>query len=366
MRQVLRRHARAGVGDRDRNLTIPMRHVDRHAPARRGMAQTVIQQVAQYLGHPLRVHPHTGQAIGGLEIQRYPPVGSDGAKAGHDASHPLAHIGEHRDQCQSPGVGQAEHAQVFHQPGQQPRLLQHRLQVFGVGGEDTIGERLQVALDDGQRGAQFVGDVGGLLAAGLLSAGQVSGHLVKGGRQLPDLVARADRDADTQVARSDGPAGVGELLQRAGDGAHEQRTQHQRDHQRRPAGDRQHYPHSSQECLLFHGQPLAAGHQQRADPFAVHDNGQAGLQFFGADHLAYIGPGLVGHDAAIGAGQAQRRTTCAVSSAVPTLQHRFDALPTAACSIVIGQVSDHSLSTAHITAVGIAPELDLRGAPGQQ
>jgi hypothetical protein len=44
----------------------------------------------------------------------------------------------------------------------------------------------------GQQGAQFVGDVGGKLAAGLLGSGQVGRHVVEGDGELAQLAECAD------------------------------------------------------------------------------------------------------------------------------------------------------------------------------
>ena len=115
---------------------------------------------------------------------------------------------------------------------------------------------------------------------------------------------------------------------------------------------------------MFHGQPLTAGRQQCAGQFAVHEDGQAGLQFAGAGRLAHAGPGLVGDETASGVGQAQRRAGTRATS-LPAPEQRCDAIPTAVGHIVAGQVGGSVLPAAFAGA-GVAPELDLRGAPGQQ
>ena len=57
-----------------------------------------------------------------------------------------------------PGLGQGERPQVVDQPGQHARLVEDDREMRRVGRVDAVDDRLEVALDDGQRRPQLVAD----------------------------------------------------------------------------------------------------------------------------------------------------------------------------------------------------------------
>ena len=70
----------------------------------------------------------------------------------------------------------------------------------GVGSRNTRSCFLGEVLRKPARGAQFVGDVGGKLAAGLLGSGQVGRHVVEGDGELAQLAGCADPSPSRPVS----------------------------------------------------------------------------------------------------------------------------------------------------------------------
>ena len=66
---------------------------------------------------------------------------------------------------QAAALGQGDRPQVVDEPGEDVRLVENGPKVRGVPLVDAIEDRLDVALDDGQRGPQLVADVGQQAAA---------------------------------------------------------------------------------------------------------------------------------------------------------------------------------------------------------
>ena len=78
-----------------------------------------------------------------------------------------------------------------------------RFDRFAIGVDYAVFDRLEIALDIGQWGTKFVGDVGRQLPASLPCYFQVAGHGVEGNSQLPDIVAARFGYALAQVARTE-------------------------------------------------------------------------------------------------------------------------------------------------------------------
>ena len=103
-------------------------------------------------------------------------------------------------------IHQRQGAQILHQAGEQPVLLQHLFQVFHGQRVDTVLHRLQVGALHGERVAQLVSDVGGHGAAGCLGPLQRLCHVVERLSERGDFVAAAHRHPLAQVAAL--PAGL--------------------------------------------------------------------------------------------------------------------------------------------------------------
>jgi tellurite resistance protein TerC len=240
--------------------------------AGRGELQRVGQQVGDDLVQPARVAVDLGrdqlppQADPGRLEPSGQAVGGRGRQAGQVAGAAV--------QVQRGGVGGGQILQVGHHPGQPQHLIAQRGQLGRGGLGDPVQQGLVPDLQDRDRGAQLVGDIGDQVAAQLFLPVHRAGHLVERGGQLAHL-ARAGDPADPDAALPAGhPAGHrDDLLDRAGD----------------PPGDGQPGQHGQQR-----GQPGRArdGPQQRR-PQRVVGAGQAGA---GEPDVGLPGPLAPHHD----------------------------------------------------------------------
>ena len=78
-----------------------------------------------------------------------------------------------------PRFGKGQGLQVIHQPAQQPGLVQGVIDVFGRGHVHTIDDAFQVALNNVERCAKLMRDVGGEIAALLFGAFELAHHVVE-------------------------------------------------------------------------------------------------------------------------------------------------------------------------------------------
>ena len=69
----------------------------------------------------------------------------------------------------------------MHQTAEMQRLVMEDVEGVGVWRQGAITQGFGVAEDDAQARAQFVGDVGGHLAALTAGKGEIVAHLIKGG-----------------------------------------------------------------------------------------------------------------------------------------------------------------------------------------
>ena len=123
-----------------------------------------------------------------------------------------------RVRLQGGGVGGGQRLQVAHHAGQPEHLVAQRAELGRGGFGHAVEQRLVARLQDGDRGAQLVGDVGDQVAADLLLPVQGAGHLVEGGGQLAQLAGRADlADPGGAVPGRHGPGHRDQPDDRAGD-----------------------------------------------------------------------------------------------------------------------------------------------------
>ena len=95
--------------------------------------------------------------------------------------------------------GQGQQAQVFHQALEQIGFFQRGDDVLLVGRVNAIQDALQAAAHDGQRRAQFVGDVGQHVAPFAVVALERVGHLVETVAQGAQVVRSLHADTGAQV-----------------------------------------------------------------------------------------------------------------------------------------------------------------------
>ncbi len=101
------------------------------------------------------------------------------------------------------GVALGERVERARQPDQALGLLVQRLVGRAVGRDDAVAQRLEVALQVGQRRPQLVGGVGDEVAAHLLLPLERGGHLVERVGEAGQLLGALARDARRVVAVGD-------------------------------------------------------------------------------------------------------------------------------------------------------------------
>ena len=125
-----------------------------------------------------------------------------------------AHI-LHGDAAFALQPGNIQHA--AHQPAQALGLFGNQSHVVAVPlrRDGAVPHAIDVAADGGHGGFQLVGDVGHKFLAGIFALLQRRGHVVKGQRQLGDLLGMPSRQTHTgiQIAVTEGTGGLGQLPQ---------------------------------------------------------------------------------------------------------------------------------------------------------
>ena len=114
------------------------------------------------------------------------------------------------------GVALGQGIERARQPDQSIGFLVERLVGRPVGGDHAVAQRLEVALQVGQRRAQLVGGVGDEVAPHLLLALQAGGHLVERVGQAGQLLGAVARDPRGVVPVGDPARGRADLARAAG------------------------------------------------------------------------------------------------------------------------------------------------------
>lgn len=100
--------------------------------------------------------------------------------------------------------GEGESLQVVHEVGEEASLIQCVVDVFGRGLIDAIHDAFEVALNDVERRAEFVRDVGGEVAALLRGAFEFADHLVEAFDEIAEHIGFILRHARREIALFDG------------------------------------------------------------------------------------------------------------------------------------------------------------------
>ena len=112
------------------------------------------------------------------------------------------------------GLGERQRAQVVDQAAQDPGLLEDQREVVGVGRIDAVEDRLEVALDHGERRPELVADLGQQRPALALVGLESSGHRVEPAGELADRPdALASPDAHGVVTGLDPARRLDELVE---------------------------------------------------------------------------------------------------------------------------------------------------------
>ena len=135
----------------------------------------------------------------------------------------------------------------------------------GIGRQDAVAERLEVALQVRERRPQLVGRVDDELAADRLLLGQPLGHRVVGGRERAQLGRSVLGHADRQVAVGDLPRRAGEALDRAREASGEDDREQQGHHGGDRGRDEEHDGHALVEHRAGVVGRVAGGHHERLE-----------------------------------------------------------------------------------------------------
>ncbi|GAY15043.1 hypothetical protein MSZK_17690 [Mycobacterium sp. shizuoka-1] len=215
MREMLCGNAFTGVRDGDDDLTLARADADVDPPALGGVTQGVVQQIAQHLPEPLRVHPQrTDRGIdvrAKLHTRGVRAVGPGRQRRGHQRPgvHPL------RGQA-LPLFGLGQRPDVLGQPDQPPGLIPHHRHRVAVERLDTVFECLDVGLQHRDGGADLVRQVAEQPAAGRLHVFQPCRHGVEGPGERVEVGAEVRRrDPGVEAAVGDPGRRGGDLGQRA-------------------------------------------------------------------------------------------------------------------------------------------------------
>ena len=192
---------------------------DRDPAAARRVAERVGDEVRQHFADPDRVDLDDRE----VAVDRRRDLHARGARRRLERADDIADqdvgVGRLGMEGERPGLREGEGPEVVDQPPEDPRLIEDDAEMGRVGRIDTVDDRLEVALDDGQRRPELVADVGQQRPAlGLVgleprdhrveTVGQLAHHAQAAGR------AWADIDPDRVVAGLDPARGVDQPVER--------------------------------------------------------------------------------------------------------------------------------------------------------
>ena len=117
------------------------------------------------------------------------------------------------------GVALGQRIERVRQPDEALGLVEERVVGRPVGLDDAVAQRLEVALQVGQRGPQLVGRVGDEVPPHRLLALEAGRHLVERIGEAGELLRAVARDPGRVVAVGDPAGGAADLGDRAGEHA---------------------------------------------------------------------------------------------------------------------------------------------------
>jgi hypothetical protein len=107
------------------------------------------------------------------------------------------------------GFGGGQFREVLYHPAEAQALVVQGDKPLGVRGMQAVAEFFQPGLQRGQRGAQFVCDVGGEVAADLFGAGHLVGHGVERAGEFAEFAGAAGACVGGAVAGGETAGGGG-------------------------------------------------------------------------------------------------------------------------------------------------------------
>ena len=211
----------------------PSRDVDRHVAADGRRVERVRDQVGDDLQDAIAVAEHDGPR-GDAHLQ------IDAARAGLLALGAGGALAQGDDvdlldvERELARLETGEVEQVADQPLQAAGLREHDLErrlALVLAVDHAVGDRLDVALDGGQRRAQLVRDAHQEVALVLARLLELARHLLEAVRELAELVRALGAQVHVVVAQRDALAGLGQLAHRARDAPAEQQSDERRGRQ---------------------------------------------------------------------------------------------------------------------------------------
>ena len=262
--QIVRRDAGAVVLDLDPDaLGALLRPEDEHA-VRADVVHRIAQQIVQGALHHVRVRVNGQFFVRKLQLEGPVVLGTDGIIPLADLVAELAHIEVDLLALFCAARDLAQFHDAGHQRGQAVGFIDddvHLLVTVGLVVAGDVPHRLGIALDEGQRGAQVVGDICQQVPLHLGCALDLPRHVVEVLGQVAQLVAAGRLDMDRVVPVCHLTGRTGELPQRFGEPLAEQpcRAHREREDERCRYGQ-----HRAQHLAR-----LGDVHQGRADQHGI-------------------------------------------------------------------------------------------------
>ena len=161
---------------------------DGNFPTLRRVAQRVRDEIGQYLIQAIIIGSDLLICVRDARLQ----VNAEGRGLGGKTRSEIRYqIGEQEAggmKRELSRFGEGESLQVVDEAGEESRFIQCVVEVFGRGLIDAVHDTFEVALNDMERRAEFVGDVGGEVAALLFGAFEFSDHFVETFDQIAEHV----------------------------------------------------------------------------------------------------------------------------------------------------------------------------------
>ena len=185
--------ALTGVGHLDEagSVVAPARHPQ--LPARRRGTDGVAEQVGDDLGDAVRVGDHGDRLRRGVDDEPQARVlglwpQPLGGRVGERSE---VHVAQH--QVQASLLRPRQGGEVVGEPPQPSHLVADAPQLAGGRRQDAVDHRLDVAVDDRQRGAHLVRHLAEQAHAALLRLGESTAEGVDVGREVRELGLAGDR-----------------------------------------------------------------------------------------------------------------------------------------------------------------------------
>ena len=168
-RQIIAGNAGAGVADRDDDRLAFCFQSNLHSSILRRVPQCIPQEVREHLRDALTISANVRKRWRRIHAQRHALGGGFRPERGDDALDQFCCIYGLAIERELSRFGQRQRAQVLDQSRQELRLVKRRLDVFSIGGVHAVEHGFEIPLNDAQRRAKLVCDVGGHFFSHLLA-----------------------------------------------------------------------------------------------------------------------------------------------------------------------------------------------------